>query len=513
MTLAERFMAVFAGSEIAHGQTQVGRTKRNGKAEAKSFVVREPLTEERVQTHLDGGQGVGAIPITTENKCQFGAIDVDDYDLDLQDVVKRVEDLGAPLVVCRSKSGGAHLFLFLKQFEEAELVREYLTELSSALGFAGREIFPKQDTILLDRGDVGNFINLPYHNAERTMRYAFDAGGKALDLEEFLDLAEKQRCNLSDLERHTLRKQEQPDLKDYPPCIRRIVAAGGFSVNRNISLFHAGVAVKKENPDNWRDALEEFNARFMTPPLPASEVAGVQGQHAKKEYGFLCNQSPMKDYCDKELCRQAKYGIGGGGHSMPELSGLTVMLSDPRVYYLNVNGKRVELTTRELNNPRDFQLKCLEALRIRPPLLKESEWNDLVNKLLSESTEVEVAPELTYAGQFQALLEEYCTSRIRAMSREEVMMGKPWTENGFHHFQISGLESFLQKKNFTHFNRTQIQEQIKRINGTEHYTKHLRVKLQDGRKTAVRVWVVPEFTFNEIESTLEEEDAQTEVPF
>ena len=48
------------------------------------------------------------------------------------------------------------LFLFLKDWEPAALVREYLMEMSIALGFSGCEIFPKQDKILAERGDVGN---------------------------------------------------------------------------------------------------------------------------------------------------------------------------------------------------------------------------------------------------------------------------------------------------------------------------------------------------------------------
>jgi len=520
MTIAERFMNVFAGSEVAHGQTTVGRTKRNGKADAKSFVVREPLTVEKVQAHLDGGQGVGAIPINRENKCRWGAIDVDDYDLDLQDVVRRIVDLGAPLVPCRSKSGGAHIYLFLNRFEEAALVREYLTELASAMGFAGREIFPKQDEILFDRGDVGNFINLPYQNAKATMRYALGTDGNALDVDEFLGAVEKNRCDIADLEAYTLRqKGEEVGLsKDYPPCLRNMLAATGkFNDYRNLTLFHSTVAIKKEFPEeeDWVKAAEEYNARFMGPPMGAKEVATLIDQHKKKDWGFLCDKEPFKSYCDKELCRSCKYGIGGGGSSMPQLSGLSVLMSDPPLYHLNVNGKRIELSLNELNSPRDFQRKCLEKLRIRPPLMKDGEWGDLVNGLLSECTEVDVDPELTHAGQFESLLEEYCTSRIRAMSREEVKMGKPWTEDGWHYFKISGLEDFLRKRDFTHYNRAQMQERIRELSGASEPKEcitWLRVRREDGGASTVRVWRVPEFDRTELK--LESDDAEeTEIPF
>ena len=37
---------------------------------------------ELVQSHLDGGNGVGSIPINEDNKCKFGALDIDQYPLD-----------------------------------------------------------------------------------------------------------------------------------------------------------------------------------------------------------------------------------------------------------------------------------------------------------------------------------------------------------------------------------------------------------------------------------------------
>ena len=86
---------------------------------------------------------------------------------------------------CRSKSGGAHLYLFLKQYEQAAVVREYLLEMAVALGHSGCEIFPKQDKILSDRGDVGNFINLPYFDSEYPQRFCYNKNVEAMTLEEF----------------------------------------------------------------------------------------------------------------------------------------------------------------------------------------------------------------------------------------------------------------------------------------------------------------------------------------
>ena len=517
MSTAARFLSAFTGSEVAHGQTTVGKTGRTGKAEAKSFVVREPLTEEKVQAHLDGGQGIGSIPINSENKCRFGAIDVDDYDLNLQDVCARVAMSGLPFIVCRSKSGGAHLYLFLNDYEPAGLVREYLTEAAAVLGFAGREIFPKQDAVLHDKGDVGNFINLPYQRAEQTMRYALDATGEAVGLEDFLQMIEDRRCNLSDIEtvlenaRHV-----EAELKEYPPCIQTLVALEQGFEGRNKVMMHATVAIKKDRPDDWEDAVDEFNRRYIKPPLSSAELANtVIKSHQRKDYGFMCNEPPMVNYCDKAKCKQCKFGIGGGGGPsfFPSMDGLSILLSDPRMYTLNVDGQRVQLTLDELNSPRDFQKRCLYDLNKRPDILKDQEWGRLINGLLAEAEEVPAPPELTIKGQFLELLEEFCTSQIRAMAPEEVTMGKPWTNRGVTSFKMAGLDEFLKKKDFKSLNRPQIQQILRDLNDNpDNADAVMRVKKEDGNYTSVRVWRVPEFDTSDVELKVDDEE-NSEVPF
>ena len=44
MSLTDRFMEAFKGSDLAHGQTTIGNKRRNGKTDAKSFIVKQPLT-------------------------------------------------------------------------------------------------------------------------------------------------------------------------------------------------------------------------------------------------------------------------------------------------------------------------------------------------------------------------------------------------------------------------------------------------------------------------------------
>jgi hypothetical protein len=65
-------------------------------------------------------------------------------------------------------------------------MRQKLQMMASALGYAKAEIFPKQSKIMADRGDVGNFLNMPYHGGDRTVKYAIDDDGNSLTIENFI---------------------------------------------------------------------------------------------------------------------------------------------------------------------------------------------------------------------------------------------------------------------------------------------------------------------------------------
>ena len=68
-------------------------------------------------------------------------------------------------------------------------MRDNLSDIAAFLGFANCELFPIQIEIRADRGDTGNFLNLPYFGADDTDRYAINNEGKAYSLIEFFSSA------------------------------------------------------------------------------------------------------------------------------------------------------------------------------------------------------------------------------------------------------------------------------------------------------------------------------------
>jgi hypothetical protein len=510
MSNEERFISLFKGYSGAHGQTTVLDSQREGKKKAKSFIVREPLTLGLVREHLGGKRGVGSIPIDETNSCHFGALDIDDYNLDLVALYKKVEKLKLPLVMCRSKSGGAHLFLFMAEKTPASEIRDKLAEFASALGWGTCEIFPKQEEVIVERGDVGNFINLPYFNAQFTTRYALDKKGESLTLEEFLDRAEGRRVTFKELSECKIGVGENV-LPNGPPCLQQIAEYGIPEGGRNNTLLNIGVYYRMVDPENWKQLLEKANQQYCSPPLPATEIVTIQRQLEKKEYIYTCKQEPLHSHCNRALCRTRKFGIGNG-QSAATVGGLTVVQSEPPVWFIDVDGSRLELSTKQLQMQVEFQRACMEQMYKMPAKQKESDWRDLVDQLLENATRISVPEELTHKGQFNELLEMFCTSRIKAQSPEELLTGKPWTDEGVTYFKLSGLQEFLKRHNFTSYTRGQVTERLKELNNGDASNKEYRFKDNKDNWKKVRVWFIPEIDKGEVdlpEVTFEEQD----VPF
>jgi len=148
-----KFKEIFEGNNSAYGiMKMTGEVTDKGKAVAKAYIKRESITDELWQDHLDGKDpALGVIPINEDNECKWGCIDVDEYNLDHKNISARIKSHKLPLVNFRSKSGGAHLFLFAKEFIPASLMQSKLKAMAEALGFAGSEIFPKQTVIHVEK--------------------------------------------------------------------------------------------------------------------------------------------------------------------------------------------------------------------------------------------------------------------------------------------------------------------------------------------------------------------------
>lgn len=494
---AEKFAAIFDGLQAAHGTFVIEKTAANGKNTGRAGIVREPRTARTWEEHLAGKRSLGIIPIDENNECRWGCIDIDQYPLDHKLLVEKIRRMKLPIIVCRSKSGGAHCFVFIRGRVSAKDMQTTLQQVSAALGYGGSEIFPKQVALRLDRGDVGNFLNLPYFNAEEGLRYAINDDGTAATLDEFFSLYEAHALTPEALLALQITDDSQSSWTGAPPCLQIICASKISEGGRNNGLFNIGVYLRKAFPDSWETEILTYNLTYLEPPLPLSEVNIIAKQLGRKDYAYKCSDAPINAHCDKVLCRTRKFGVGGGAQNAL-VGNLRKYNSAPPVWFIDVNGEPLELDTDALIEQKAFQRACMEQLNFMPGTMSKQNWEARIGTLMTEmrdneSAIVEVAEDASINGQFYDYLEEFCRHLQQAQDREEILLRRPWTdeEQKITYFRLRDFEAHLRKNKFFEFKSHKIAQRLRDINGQ---SVLLKIK---GRP--IRVWAIPAYGFADIE--------------
>jgi len=497
----KKFREIFRGLDRAYGVYYKGETKENGKLSGKAYIKKEPLLEEYYKYHLEGQDpSLGVVPIMDDSNCFWGCCDIDKYPLDFVAIIKKLKLKKIPMSVCRSKSGGAHLFLFTKQSVSATIMRNKLYEIAAYLGYADCEIFPKQTEIKADRGDTGNFLNLPYHGGDESMRYAMNDEGKSLTVEEFYKHYDDIVLTPKELKEISV-ADESRELKDGPPCLETLMAEGFPEGTRDNALYQYAVYAKKAFPDHWQDKISEFNHKYMDPSLSIAQVNKTIKQHEKKEYAYKCKDQPMCSHCNSNLCRQRIHGVGPDYEH--KFGDLTKYQSDESVWFLNVDGQRLELTTDQLFDQSKFRKACMDNLNVLPNPMNTRDWTARIQQLLQGVEIIEMPKEVRKEGRFEQHLDNFINDQGKAMNIEEILIGKAWAEEGKIFFKMSSLEEYLQKKRFTEFTTTQMGARIKQIGGGD-TRKRVRGKV-------VYMWFVPDQSVDDV--NLDLPSMKEELPF
>ena len=452
----DKFKEIFEGNKSAYGiMRRTGETTAKGKAVAKAQIKRAKVSDNLWQEHLEGKDpALGIIPINEDNMCRWGCIDVDVYNLDHKKVIEGVKEANLPLVTFRSKSGGAHLFLFAKDFIPASLMQSKLKLMADTLGYAGSEIFPKQTEILVERGDTGNFLNLPYHGGTNGLRYTFKEDGNAANLEEFFTIYEQSAQTREQIESIVIKEEKKVKgteaFEDGPPCLNKLAIEGFGEGSRNNALFNVAVFCKKAHADDWENQVGIYNQKYMDPPLSYQEVQVVIKSVTRKGYDkYRCKEQPICSVCKPAQCRTKKHGVGFEEEQMPELDTLTKITSTPPQWFLNVDGTRVELKAEQLHNPNLFALALLEQANIVAPVMKAQDWREVYLKpLMSNLQTVEPLESLDPINQIINLLYDFTVNRPAARTKEDMLNKMSWTDGDFTYFRMDDFYSFCKRNNW-----------------------------------------------------------------
>ena len=281
--LTKAFAKIFSGLQRGYGLWSV--------SDGYDFKHHAP-TLETYLAHLEGKISLGIVPITDKGNCRFGVIDFDDHKKDktkpvipwtkaqYKKLTDKIKLLKLPLTVFKSKTGGAHCYLFLDKYYKAADVIHILKKFAYALGCERDvEIFPKQESLFDKKGNRGdgNFINLPYKGGNT--RVLIDFEGNELNTSEAMLYASKRVTNESNWSKFKLLDHGKPQ-------------------HRNDRTFAAAVFLKHHFKD-WENKVHTYNELFNDPPLgkhpkdtPNRLEATILKSVRKKDYSSKPNEKP-----------------------------------------------------------------------------------------------------------------------------------------------------------------------------------------------------------------------------
>ena len=360
--MIDEFIKIFEGLDRAYGQFKKNDSRISVKVEGKPWVEHKSPKRSLWENHLKGiGVSLGIFPLTDEGTCKWGAIDIDVDNLDYEELLRKIRELKLPLIMFRSKSGRAHVYLFMKNFTSAEEVRLVMRKFASKLGLADKldRIYPMQTE--LSEKETGSWLNLPYFNHEEGSRYAYKDDFDAATIEEFFEMHKQYvQENLDDylLEeiKRPIKKAKHTSLEElFIPCQKNSLRLNNnkipTDIGRNDFLLHSFVWAKRAQTHakkieaykhlDPKGLLKHFNKNYFKEPLSEDEMEKTIFKSEDKEYKYLCTRPKIKKYCDPSACTRHICGITPQQAS--ELVGaeealgqITQYCSDPPIFYESV---------------------------------------------------------------------------------------------------------------------------------------------------------------------------------
>jgi len=493
MKRVERFKALYEGYTKSYGIVNVTGEKVDGmKVDSNFHMVHREMSESLWQDHLNGSCSLSILPIDEKMCCRWAAIDIDDYNgFGHREVAIAIGQQKLPFVVHRTKSGGGHIFVYFKKPVLVKNIRKKLMEIGACLGYAEEEFFPKQSKVNFEQGDTGNMLQLPYFDCEQTLRFAYDDKGEELiDFDKYLDFVESKKISAKEFLAIDVINIEN-EWEGAPPCIASILSRSVEQGSRNDTMFHIGVfLIKKHSKEGpWKDHMERINQQYFSPNLNTKELTSIMEQLDKKDYGYKCQQSPFKDFCQKSVCSQRRYGITGGDNI--DLSGCVKMLSFPPIWFVNVDDQRIELTTDQFHSQEQFSKRVLEETNMVMNIYKGNEWRNKIRNLTKDIIEVEAPYETTKEGMLLSELKNFLDpNRARGNSKKDLSaLDKNYydVETNTIHFKLNTLMEWLRQRSFPETRRNAISNRLKELGA-----KSTRLDATiGGKRITTSVYILP----------------------
>lgn len=459
--IVEKLMTLFRGSTRAHGvYTETIEDPLKQKVKGKAMTIPTGPTLKKWLSHFNGEVGLGIIPINEDNQCYWGVLDIDGV-VDHVLLQTRIQELKLPLVCCYSKSKSAHCFLFVENAIDASVMRALLEEMASKLGFAGCEIFPKQDKLNIEKGDLGNWLNMPYFGGTRLGVLLTDGELVEQDVDTFLDFAFANRLTPESLTEFMKQLKTNLDvlednelLRGAPPCLQyKLKTHGIVDGERNKMIFNIAVYCKmRYTEEEFRDKVKEIHDEYSSDPLSIAEMDRIIKSVEDKDYRYQCKDAILKQFCNSSICVDREYGIELSSE-VKTIKDAVRILSDPLIYAVEVEldaglPAKVYVETETLFNQERFRIECSKQLHKTFIPIGAKTWSNIATRIINSAINQDPPTDMSEENKLYAALLDYILNKIR---HQVTALAEPDgvyhdQENHMIYFKLEDFRTFLLRK-------------------------------------------------------------------
>lgn len=461
---ASDFYKLFAGNRDFYVEhifnIDEAKRKSNDKVQGEAYFKDIEVTEMLYEKHLEGKKALGICPIDSENKCKFGVIDIDSYGVDYRHIINTIYDNNLPLLPFRSKSGGLHIYLFLKREAQAKRIIDALESVCDALGlketYTSRgktkvEIIPKQAR--LAPGGHGATITIPYFRCNKPKSFLFGPNMSELSAESAIKAIRAQTTSLDDL----AEALKQLPFADAPKCIQTILLGPSLEKDsgRNNFLFSCAVYLKKKHGDKFLEKLREINA-LLIDPLDDVSVQRTYQSVSENEYNYKCKDIPCQQFCNRGVCSKREFGVGKDkGHFTGLEYGSLVRYKSEEPYYVwelkNMDDTEYKKVTfknaTQLMDQRFFAAMCIDNLNFAPIMLPNVEWAKILTSCLKNVKEetVAITSDTSSLAEIKSAFYEYLSQkRTRREMPYQIKLGLVHAVGDDLYFTHKGFQEYLE---------------------------------------------------------------------
>jgi hypothetical protein len=192
-----------------------------------------------------------------------------------------------------------------------------------------------------------------------------------------------------------------------------------------------GVYTRLKHESDWEKHLEECNHSYLKPPLSHKEVGAMVKSLEKKNYTYTCNNVPLSNHCNKEVCKNREFGIAAFQHIDVGIivDSISKMNSEPPMWVLSLEGVRSEVETEELLDQNKFRKICVNAINKIPGRMKGDDWDKFIRSKLADIEIIEAPKEAKISETVVSMLPMYLTSVPEGFNTRDMTMGR-WVRNG-----------------------------------------------------------------------------------